>query len=511
MKDSQLTTSETSTAGSITTPKSRLIPQQLSCEPDHCLVITRRLTAFRLVIPFLTYGFLGVEIVSVTAYEAKKPRTSLAFSTRYIAWITLILFALGGIGAAVISAWDNPDIEPLQTRSLSSSDGSAITKPDERHFSILVMATFQAGYPRLAGFFNGCLIFSCLSASNTSLYVASRVLYGLCREEKPGSRPYLKWLAKLNRFNVPFWALLVSAGSFYWLPFVQHTKGYSVESVSCIPFGCSCSAVNNLEVLTVIITIGSVGTVLVWASQCLVFIRYWFFLKSHKEELGRLRQHDPKSWQKYDRWMPKNPERYQSLLWELQPFTAFVGLVFCLLTVFVFSTATFWNGDFTKRKFFSAYGGVSINPHILHTSRYAHQIKPLLCAVLWLGLKLWRRKPKFFVELRSIQQLKEIINDFERRLNLRDEDESIPLRPTRTLTLDVLQEDVDNRGQSTATATAITGPTLNDDRQERLGEILSAAGAVLDSATPHQMARRSSLSLDDATVPQNTEWRSGTR
>ncbi len=330
--------------------------------PNYCHLVTSRPTFSRLVIPFLTYGFLGVEIVSVTAYEAKRPRTSLAFSTRYIAWITLALFALGGIGAALYYAWDNPDVSSLPTRSISTTNASATDKLGKRHFSILVMATYNSGYPRLAGFFNGCLIFSSLSAGNTSLYVASRVLYGLCREEKPGSRKYVKWLAKLNRFNVPFWALIVSAGSLYWLPFVQHTQGYSVESVSHIWVARSCSAVNNVQVLTVVITIGSVGTVLVWASQCLAYIRYWFLLRSAKEELVGLRLREPEFWQKYDRWMPNNSKRYQSLLWELQPFPAFVGLIFCLLIVFVFSTATFWNGDFTKQKFFSAYGGVSKQP-----------------------------------------------------------------------------------------------------------------------------------------------------
>jgi yeast amino acid transporter len=311
-------------------------------------------------VPFLTYGFLGVEIVTVTAYEAKRPRQSLAFSARWIAWLALALFTFAGVGEALSFAWDNADLPLLHTRAATAATPvTAATTTNTRHFSILVMATYNAGYPRLAGFFNGCLIFTCLTAGNTGLYVASRVLYGLAREERPGSREYLKWMAKLNRFNVPFWALIVSAASFYWLPFVQQKKGYSVESVRHYRRE-KVLTLTFFQVFTVVITIGSVGTVLVWASQCLAYIRYWFWLNSHKARLADLRLSEPTLWQKYDRWMPNNSERYQSLLWEMQPGLAFAGLTFCLLTVFLFSTATWWNGDFTALKFFTALGGVSV-------------------------------------------------------------------------------------------------------------------------------------------------------
>lgn len=91
---------------------------------------------------------------------------------------------------------------------------------------------------------------------------------------------------------------------------------------------------------------------------------------------------------------------------------------------------------------------------------------------------------------------------------MRDEDEAIAPHLTREPAIVTLQENKNDRRQFTATA--IAGPTMNEDHQQRLDDILSEAGAVLDSATPHEMARRSSLSLDDAMAPQNTAWESRT-
>lgn len=107
-----------------------------------------------------------------------------------------------------------------------------------------------------------------------------------------------------------------------------------------------------------LITIGSVGTVLVWASQCLAYMRYYYWLRLHQNSLTTLRGQDANYWRKYDRWMKQNPDRYYSILSELQPAVAYFGFASSLLIVFVYSTATWWEGGFKARKFFVAYGGV---------------------------------------------------------------------------------------------------------------------------------------------------------
>jgi amino acid transporter len=97
-----------------------------------------------------------------------------------------------------------------------------------------VTATWVAGYHNLAGFLNGCLIFSVLSSSNTALYIASRTLYGMTREI-PRTNFLGRQLNNLSivvpKTGVPAAALLVSAVSFFWLPFVQLKGGYAVQDV----------------------------------------------------------------------------------------------------------------------------------------------------------------------------------------------------------------------------------------------------------------------------------------
>ena len=101
--------------------------------------------------------------------------------------------------------------------------------------NMIINAAYHAGYRDLAGFLNGCFIFSVLSASNTSLYVSSRTLYGMVREMPNSNWLYnkIRWMAKVpKRTGVPAVAILVSAVSFYWLPFLQLKKGYALQDVS---------------------------------------------------------------------------------------------------------------------------------------------------------------------------------------------------------------------------------------------------------------------------------------
>jgi amino acid transporter len=109
------------------------------------------------------------------------------------------------------------------------------------------------------------------------------------------------------------------------------------------------------QLLTIINTASSIGGVLVWASQCLAYIRYHRWFHDHK----RRKILPPE----YNRWDPQ-PSVYawhqsRTFLASLQPIPAWIGLVACLLVVFVFSTANFWNGkNITFTKVATAYAGV---------------------------------------------------------------------------------------------------------------------------------------------------------
>jgi amino acid transporter len=100
---------------------------------------------------------------------------------------------------------------------------------------MVVIAAWQAGWAKTASFVNACLIFSVVSQANSSLYAASRTMYGMTRE-MPKTNWFLKklrFLSLVERFtHVPVWALVVTALSFIWLPFLSFPTGFAIADVS---------------------------------------------------------------------------------------------------------------------------------------------------------------------------------------------------------------------------------------------------------------------------------------
>jgi amino acid transporter len=132
-------------------------------------------------------------------------------------------------------------------------------------------------------------------------------------------------------------------------------------------------------------TTGSVGGLLVWASQCLAFIQYRKWSVQSKISLfltvylyctllmyhlnPRLHIHKDKllgRYFKYNRWQSHgNENRYTSVLSIFQPIVAWLGMTGCLLIVFVFNSANWWSTEITVQKVAIAYAGVSsllLNP-----------------------------------------------------------------------------------------------------------------------------------------------------
>jgi amino acid transporter len=48
--------------------------------------------------------------------------------------------------------------------------------------SLVIIATWEAGFSRIAGFLNACLVFSLVSSSTACLYIASRTLNRLAND-----------------------------------------------------------------------------------------------------------------------------------------------------------------------------------------------------------------------------------------------------------------------------------------------------------------------------------------
>ncbi|KAJ9637660.1 hypothetical protein H2199_007150 [Coniosporium tulheliwenetii] len=280
-------------------------------------------------IPLVAYMYLGVEIIAVTAFEAKRSK-DLRLPSQTIAYVVFFLYFLCTIGEALNVSWTSDHLPKIYGGVGNRHDNyTAPVNPSST--SLPIVAVWQAGYPKLAGFLNGCLIFSVLSASNTSLYVASRTLYGMTREI-PETNVVGKCLKKLSlvvpQTGVPAAALVISAISFFWLPFVQLKAGYSVQ-----------------DLIAIIAVTGSVSCLIVWAALSLAFIRYESWLRKCRKDIAN----------KYPEFKrnTKNYKAFTLFAWA-QPFPAYFALAGSLI-VFGFASATWWDTPVSFPKVAVAY------------------------------------------------------------------------------------------------------------------------------------------------------------
>ena len=213
----------------------RQIIIELSGKFVHCRTYSVMLMKSSYAIPLIAYSFLGVEVVAVTAFEARDLK-SLRGSSQIIAYIIFLLYFLCAIGECLNVKWTNTSL-PVIYGGVGNNTMTATTSSDSAppSTSMVIIATLQDGLPNLPGFLNACLLFSVLSASNTSLYVASRTLYGLTRKIPRSANVFMKIFRSFSivipSTGVPAAALVVSAISFFWLPFLQLKGGYAIQAV----------------------------------------------------------------------------------------------------------------------------------------------------------------------------------------------------------------------------------------------------------------------------------------
>lgn len=182
------------------------------------------------VIPIITYGFISVEMIAVTAFEARD-LNSLRKSSQLIAYFISALYLFCVIGELLNVEWTNKALPEIFGGLHTDDAGVYGGRPRSR--AVIIIAAVEAGYPKTPGFLNGCMIFAALSASNTALYIASRSLYGMTRTIRPWKCfRGLRVLGSVwHRNGVPMWALLISAVAFVWLPFLELRGGYAIADV----------------------------------------------------------------------------------------------------------------------------------------------------------------------------------------------------------------------------------------------------------------------------------------
>ena len=138
---------------------------------------------------FVIFGFLGSEIVAISAGEARDPEVAVPRAMRSMV-VRLIVFYLGAIATLVgIVPWNQ--IQP----------GADVTaSPFVKVFQLI-------GVPAAAHLVNFVVITAVVSSLNCNLYITTRMLFSLSRG---GYAPTL--FGRVSARGVPLAALLASAG-----------------------------------------------------------------------------------------------------------------------------------------------------------------------------------------------------------------------------------------------------------------------------------------------------------
>ncbi|KAI9741128.1 MAG: hypothetical protein M1834_002841 [Cirrosporium novae-zelandiae] len=268
-------------------------------------------------ITLIGYAFIGVELVVVTAGEAKYPRRDLPKASRRIYIFTMLLYLI----SAILIAFNVP-FTHSGLISLSESNSRAFTGKA----SPFIMAIEDAEIPFLASFVNTCFLLAAWTAANTALYVSSRTLYALARSSD------VRWFkASVGRTSLDGTPLSAIALSFLFA-FISF-------------FGAGNG--NVRKVVNVCNRISTICILCVYVAECISFLRFMKGME-HSRTIDRTSP-------EYRKNFFRSPR---------QPFPAYFGIISCTSLILFNGWETFFqiskgniNGGDAATGLISAYLG----------------------------------------------------------------------------------------------------------------------------------------------------------
>ncbi|KZN90988.1 Lysine/arginine permease [Penicillium chrysogenum] len=314
-------------------------------------------TALLMSISIATFAYTGVEVVAASALEARwlhrademspisdklsrsndvQVRRSFKFSAIFIPVLAMVAYTISGLLATLDIERKSCALPRLSWLSVDVEAGC--TKPSNS--AAFVAIATMSNIPHLADVFNAFLVFTCLSCAGTNLYVASRALFGLTSrlDGGEGQRWYLRvfaWFGKTDRRKVPLRAMIFSAVAFWWVPFLQLIRGSTQSSATTDSSlkGTRASVDMFVEVLS---QMAYSAVLIVWACECLAFIRFYHCISRHRDYLRREHVAHVQRWSDGHDDYPYRSHR--------QPLTAYLAFLGCVFVSLVANGAALWNG-----------------------------------------------------------------------------------------------------------------------------------------------------------------------
>jgi lysine-specific permease len=140
----------------------------------------------------VAFSFQGTELIGIAAGESENPRLNVPKAVKQVFWRILLFYVLAILVIGLLIPYTDPHL-------LRNDVGDVSVSPFTLVFE-------RAGLLSAAAIMNAVILTAVLSAGNSGLYAATRMLYNLALE---GKAP--RAFARLSRRGVPLSALLATA------------------------------------------------------------------------------------------------------------------------------------------------------------------------------------------------------------------------------------------------------------------------------------------------------------
>ncbi|KAJ5325769.1 hypothetical protein N7541_011393 [Penicillium brevicompactum] len=268
-----------------------------------------RFLAFWSTMVSATFAYLGTELVGVTVGEAQNPRKTIPKAIKLTFYRILVFYVLSVLLVGTLVPYNSPKLL-FALGDGNKAKGSAAASP-------FVVAIELANIPVLSHILNACILLFVFSAANSDLYIATRTIYGLAREDKAP-----KIFARTDRRGVPVPALAISS-------LIALLAYMNVSGDSRVVFKYFVNLVTIFGLLT-------------WIS---ILVTHIYFVRARKAQ-----------------GVPESELAYKA---PFGIFGSYFALGFCILIaltknydVFIHKPATY--GDFDYKNFITAYLGIPL-------------------------------------------------------------------------------------------------------------------------------------------------------
>lgn len=182
-----------------------------------------------------SFSYIGVETVVVAAAETENPHKSIPKAVKRVTYRILFFYVLGTLLIGMIIPSNDP--------ALVSGTGNANSSP-------FVVAIKNSGISVLPSIVNACILTSAWSAGNSYCYIGARMIVAMAVD-----RQAPQCFAKVNRWGVPYWAVLVS---------------FAFGPLAYLSLGSGGAA----QAFTWLLNLSTIAGLLAWMTLCICYIRY---------------------------------------------------------------------------------------------------------------------------------------------------------------------------------------------------------------------------------------------